>query len=311
MLQQIKVKNEFNYADRTHYIGGSDVAGILGKSNYSSPLKVYSIKKGLWQEKENVAMKRGKNLEDFIAKSYQEQFPEDVILTKKINNFGIPFHHKTKNYLLANVDGINETKNCLLEFKSCQYKDDKRGWGQEGTDNIPVEYYFQVMYYLHLSGYSFCHLYVYFILNNKFEIFNIQYNKKIGAFIEKKCTEFWKNHILSNQAPEPTQNFDAKLIYNTANDYEEAKQETNLLILEYKDLNEQIANLKKQKEEISSKIKFSIGEKNGLINNENKIIATFKQYEKTFFDKDKFKKDYPEIYSEYETRKVERKLFIK
>jgi predicted phage-related endonuclease len=36
--------------DRTGYIGGSDIAAILGLSPYKTPLDVYLEKRGLWED---------------------------------------------------------------------------------------------------------------------------------------------------------------------------------------------------------------------------------------------------------------------
>ena len=60
-------------AQRKHTIGGSDAAGIVGLSKWSSPYSIWADKTGRLPEKEDTeAMRLGRDLEDYVAKRWME-----------------------------------------------------------------------------------------------------------------------------------------------------------------------------------------------------------------------------------------------
>ncbi len=58
--------------DRSTFIGGSDAAGVLGKSRWDTPLSVWAEKTGQYikPEVESEASELGKELEDYVAKRF-------------------------------------------------------------------------------------------------------------------------------------------------------------------------------------------------------------------------------------------------
>ena len=58
---------------RRHTIGGSDAAGIVGLSRYATPYTVFLDKTGRLPDKpDNEAMRQGRDLEDYVAKRWEE-----------------------------------------------------------------------------------------------------------------------------------------------------------------------------------------------------------------------------------------------
>ena len=58
---------------RCHTIGGSDAAGIVGLSKYSTPYTVFLDKTGRLPDKpDNEAMRQGRDLEDYVAQRWME-----------------------------------------------------------------------------------------------------------------------------------------------------------------------------------------------------------------------------------------------
>ena len=55
-------------------IGGSDAGAICGLNPYTSPLVVYQDKASeAVEEKDNEAMRQGRDLEDYVAKRFMEE----------------------------------------------------------------------------------------------------------------------------------------------------------------------------------------------------------------------------------------------
>ena len=59
---------------RRKTMGGSDAAGIVGLSKWSSPFSVWAEKTGRTAEKEDTeAMRQGRDLEDYVARRWMEE----------------------------------------------------------------------------------------------------------------------------------------------------------------------------------------------------------------------------------------------
>ena len=60
-------------AERRKTIGGSDAAGIVGLSRYATPYTVWADKTGrLPEQEDNEAMRQGRDLEEYVAKRWEE-----------------------------------------------------------------------------------------------------------------------------------------------------------------------------------------------------------------------------------------------
>lgn len=58
---------------RRHTIGGSDAAGIIGLSKWSSPVSVWADKTGRLPDKPDTeAMRLGRDLESYVARRWME-----------------------------------------------------------------------------------------------------------------------------------------------------------------------------------------------------------------------------------------------
>jgi len=117
-------------------ITGTDAPVILGCSPYSSAYELWHLKKGLLPEKAvNYAMMQGKNAEeqiraDFCHELGIEFFP-DIVTPKD-------------GFIMASLDGINFTKDMILEIKCCK----KEYFDQVKEGNIPPHFYAQIQHQL-------------------------------------------------------------------------------------------------------------------------------------------------------------------
>lgn len=71
-------RNEW-LALRKKSIGGSDAAGIIGLNQYATPYTVWANKTGrLPDAEDNEAMRQGRDLEDYVAKRWEEATAVDL-----------------------------------------------------------------------------------------------------------------------------------------------------------------------------------------------------------------------------------------
>ena len=132
-------------------------------------------------------------------------------------------------------------------------------------------------------------------------------------YIEKKCNEFWYNHVEPRIPPEPTDDNDLFLKYTDVNESIIKGDE-----VVYDDLDElrlvkgQIADLKKREKELSVKVKDYIGDNDTLTNEDGEVIATEMTKPTMSLNTKALMKDEPEIYRKYaKERKASRRFILK
>ena len=112
-ISTIGMSREDWLTERRKSLGGSDVAGILGLNEYSSPYSVYADKLGLLPEKEDTeAMRIGRDLEDYVASRFTEK------TGKKVRRENSIIRNPDYPYLHANVDRVVVGENAVLECKT-------------------------------------------------------------------------------------------------------------------------------------------------------------------------------------------------
>lgn len=183
---------------RRQCITGTDIAGILGLSKWSSPLKVYLDKKGLLEDEDNRYMEWGRRLEPIIAAKYADE--NNVELTQG-------------SFIQKGIFGGTPdfyTPDKVVEIKTTSYAN--RGqWGEAGTDQIPQNYLTQVQWYMALLDRDICDTVV-LIGGNEYGVYTVKRNEKLIDLLRKKALDFWENHILTGEPPHATNGIDSKLL---------------------------------------------------------------------------------------------------
>lgn len=157
------------HAARRGRLGGSEIAAVMGLSPWESPFSLWHRKAALVGEQpENPQMSWGKRLEPAIAEAYAEMHPEYAVL-----DCGT-YTHPSRPWQLGNPDRLlygggdapgavvlDERgrapwpPDAVLEAKTAR---DDTGWGEPGTEEIPVYYRAQVLWYLDTLGLDTAHV---------------------------------------------------------------------------------------------------------------------------------------------------------
>lgn len=192
--------------ERKNYIGGSDIAAILGLSQYRSAIDVYLDK--LSPETDNnmsEAAKWGILLEDTVAKVYEQKTDLKVELEPNV------IYHPEHKFLAANIDRWVDDKKYILECKTTSFMNSK-GWGEQYTDQVPESYLCQVAHYAAICDVPKIDIAV-LIGGQDFRIYTYNRNKEFEDKIIKIACNFWNNHVLKGIPPEARSIEDISVLY--------------------------------------------------------------------------------------------------
>jgi putative phage-type endonuclease len=141
------------HAARRAGIGASEIAGVLGLSPWESPFSLFWRKKEGWETDESDVMRTGTILEPAIADWAAKQLVCDEISAAPL------MAHPDNEWALATPDrivwdyGFHEVSAkdpiAVVELKWTGSWD---GWGEEGTNQIPLHYRCQVLWQCYVVG---------------------------------------------------------------------------------------------------------------------------------------------------------------
>jgi putative phage-type endonuclease len=147
-------------AARRQGVTASEIAVIMGLSPYSSPFALYHQKTGdLPPPGDNMAMALGRHLEDFVCGQFDDLHPEWVVTGCGRDLYAHPdraWQMATPDREVWEYEVERETNGteltvtpAVLEAKTSASYD---GWGDDGTDEIPVHYRCQVLWQMDVLG---------------------------------------------------------------------------------------------------------------------------------------------------------------
>lgn len=275
-------------AERKKGIGGSDSAVVLGLSKWKNPYQLWLEKTGMVEgDEDSAAMKWGRLLEPIIRNEYKEITGREVKQPDMIKM-------KDKPFIFANVDGLCDDR--VLEIKTARTSAD---WGEEGTDEIPVQYYLQVQHYMWVTGKQLADVAV-LIGSADFRIYTVPAEPKLWKKMLPHYERFW-HFVTAKTAPTPLTGKDALQQFAISRDrmiY--ATPAIEDMVKRMKDLSATVKQLEDEKEELKGNVALYMGEDDTLADNYGNIIVTWKTAKATErFDSKAFKADYPGLYEKY------------
>lgn len=285
---------------RNKFIGGSDVAAILGLNRYKTAYEVWEEKKHNIKTFEgNQATEWGKKLEPVIIAHFE------YLNNVKVFDNNARYISKEFDFIGCHPDGICtiNNENVLIEVKTVS-TDAYKFWG----NSLPMEYYCQVQHNLYVLGLKKAK-FIYLVLDSRFysEI-DVNFDADYVAEQNKYLAEWWNEYIVGEKTP-----------IKTVTDYEkenpeiqmvEADEETAQKHTELIELKAKIKELEAQKEAIEDFLKLKIGEATDLMYGLN-TIATWRPQTKVTVDTKKLKEELPETFLKYATEKTSRTFLVK
>ncbi|HOL16479.1 MAG TPA: YqaJ viral recombinase family protein [Bacillota bacterium] len=277
---------------RKNGIGGSDAAAILGLDRYRSAFDVYAEKLGLKdEESDNEAMRQGRDLEDYVAKRFEEA------TGKRVRRRNGILQHPEYSWLIGNIDRWVVGENAGLECKTTSVLN-KAKFSQ---GEFPPNYYVQCVHYMALTGAEKWYLAV-LVLNKAFHVFEIPRDEnEIKALIEAE-KNFWENHVLKQIPPTPDGSESAAETIKTM--FPEAKEREVVALFGYEEkiqrmieLQGQIAELERDYEAIKQELQLALGD--AEIGRAQGYQVEWKNQTRQTLDTVRLKKEQADLYSQY------------
>lgn len=295
---------------RKTYLGGSDIAAILGQSKFATAVDVYLSKKSdSIEQKSNPAIEWGHYLEDAVARAYSDK---TGLRVEKHDGLII---HPDYPFIAGNIDRWaydENNKQHILECKTSGFMR-RNDWGKEElTDDIPLYYVVQVAWYSMLTGVDKVDIAV-LIGGQDFRIYTYNKDEELEATLLKKGVEFWQNHIEKNISPSPVIVGDLDKLYP---DSIEKSVYANSSIIEkvyeLKALKEEKKNIESRMELCEFAIKDFMKDSDILASEQNfKPLVTWKKSKESMvLNTEKLKMEMPEAYNSYLERRAGSRRFL-
>jgi putative phage-type endonuclease len=167
------------HAARADGLGGSEIAPILGLSPWESLFSLWHRKAGLASPTaEDDIMYWGKLHEPTIRSEFNRRHLENPAVEVGT------WRHVDRPWQIANPDGLMD--GALFEAKTARADD---GWGEPGTDEIPVYYRAQVLWYLDVFALPLAHVAV-LIGGSDYREYQVGASPDEAAFMRDKASAF-------------------------------------------------------------------------------------------------------------------------
>jgi len=256
--------------DRKSFIGGSDIAAVMGVSRWKTPLQLWAEKTGQIEPEDlsnNEAVEMGSELEETVARIFTKRTgkkvrraPKNYTYQVKQNGGQIKIDAEF-SFIRCQVDRLVEGTDELLECKTASAWKEKEWEGEE----IPTEYILQVNWQLGITGRSIGHIAV-LIGGQKFLYKEIQFDRGLFNDQINAAVNFW-NMVKAGTPPvaEAADNsFMVELHPNAGAAMKEATADVIAAVSLLQQTKAQIIDLEKIKKEIEAKLKASIGDNLGI-----------------------------------------------
>ena len=268
--------------DRTKYIGGSDIGAILGLSKFRTPLEVWMEKTGKEvRQIDSLPLRFGSFAEAFVAGEYARATGFELMHDESI------YIHPTHPMMSAHVDrfilgnGLGKPATRLLECKTANPF--ARGeWGEPGTDQVPMSYLCQCIWYMAITGIEQCDLAVLFG-NSDFRIYEIARDLELEALVIEKALHFWDEYVLKDIPPPAQTEGDYQALFKKSDPSKtiEANPKTVELIRQLQSLNMQSCDVEEEITQIKQHIMNEMKEAE-VLSFQGNIIATWKAPKPSF-----------------------------
>jgi putative phage-type endonuclease len=264
--------------DRQNSIGGSDASAVLGLNPWRTPMEVWTEKTKGREDFDNEAMLWGRTLEDVVAREFARRNNVAVSQTNMV------FYHD-KYPLSASLDrfvhapdkkpyykGEIKTEE-LLEVKTAR---SGQGWGDSGTDVIPVYYLPQCYQYLGITGCKRIHVAV-LIGGSDYRQYVIERDDDLIDQMFSKLNNWWEQFVIKECPPPPRTEEDVKALYPKGDGSKVvAPAEIEKMVRKESVIKEQIKKLEDEDKALKKSILESMGEATELVAPNGDLLATWR-----------------------------------
>ena len=313
--------------ERTKYLGGSDIGAILGFSKYRTALDVWLEKTGrIVSNVDNLPIRFGTFAESFVASEYATQtgyclvhseagivHPKHPFMVGHIDRFVFDSAKDASDIdgQLIHSDGACAASH-LLECKTAS-PFNQSDWGEFGTDEVPMSYLVQCLWYLAITNLERCDVAVLFG-NSDFRIYEVYRDKELEDLIMSKAAAFWHYYVQADTPPPAQCESDYQYLFKkeVPGKVIEADPSVCELTQKLQLLNSEIKSKELEISQIKQTIMGQMGEAE-MLTYKGQVLVTWRSPKQSYrIDGKRLEAEHPEIISEYQVPiQNSRRLVIK
>lgn len=295
-------------AARRQGLGASEVAAVLGLSDYATPLDVWLDKTSTADpadEPPSEAALWGNRLERAIADEFRVRHSRRLGV-KVLPTPGL-LAHEHHPWMLATVDRVlvhrrDGSFRCPLEIKTAGTYAAKE-WG----DEPPLKYRVQVQVQLAVTGADHGLIVPLFAGQKMPAPWRVDRDDEAIAAIVEHAGAWWRQHVVGGVMPDPTARDVSTLaaVWPEADDTEAVLDDSLVDRLRLRArITRRIRDLEAARDRVDAAVKAAMGPAKKATTPDGVVAATWSRYPVRRLDVDAFKADHPDLHARYlrETR---------
>jgi len=286
--------------DRRKFLGGSDIAAVLGLSPWKTPVALWEdkIKPPVEDGDNRRAKSRGKRWESVVAEMLTEELQAQGHEVEIVSS-NQRYIDRQHDFFACEIDfeirldGAREITSVELKtvhpFKA-------REWGDSGSDDLPVHYTAQAMWGLGITGRSMCIVAPLFGAD-EIKVFPVLADADTIAGMRARGLHFWTRHVMPRLAPDPIALEDMERLYPREADGSRlvADDELTSKILRLRALDRGIKAQQAEFDALEFDIKRAM-QVASEIEVDGKTAITWKERKTSWLDQEALKLEHPKIH---------------
>ena len=298
---------------RHKFIGGSDIAAVLGISPWKTPLDLWRDKTTPRIEGERKAVfTRGIRWESVVAEMLVESLKaaghevEIVSSNQRYRDSELEFMAAEIDFELR-LDGAEEITNCELKTV---HPFRMRDWGESGSDELPVHYTAQVMHGLGVTRRKNGLLAALFGAD-ELRTYPVAADQETISAMRSRAFDFWVNYVLTGIAPPPINIADVDYLFNKDGGESKpllADDELSAKVMRLRAINAEVKAREAEADALEFELKRSMGNCTEIVMPNGKKAIEWRTRSGSWFDETAYKEADPKGYKTL-LRKWEKRVF--
>lgn len=285
-------------------LGGSDAGAVCGLNPYASPMSVYKDKTSdETEEKDNEAMRQGRDLEDYAARRFMEA------TGLKVRRSNVMYKSEEHPFMLADVDRLVTGEDAGLECKTAS----AYSAGRWKDGKIPEHYVIQCLHYMAVTGKRSWYIAV-VILGREFQYAKLTWDEDMIRNLTEIEEAFWNTHVVPRVMPEPDGSPACEEVlrrYFPAAGREEIllPDSFNAELKRREEIIGLVERLETEQRQIEQKVKLFLGESCGAGNSRYQV--SWSNVDTLRIDSRRLKEEQPEVYGRFAKISRSRRFTVK